>query len=183
MNVTAAILAGGRGSRIGGAKALVELGGRPLVSYPLAAARAAGLDAVVVAKRDTRLPLLDVPVLLEPDAPTHPLLGVITALERFDAVLAIPCDMPFLDPAELAALAALPADLATLLADQPFPSLYRRPSLERLRSALAAGRSMRSLHTRSQRVHASSTTAAAGTHTSINTPAELAAAEARLRGG
>ena len=70
MDVTVAILAGGRGSRIGGDKALVQLGGRPLISYPLAAAKAAGLDAVVVAKRNTKLPPLDVPVLLEPDAPT-----------------------------------------------------------------------------------------------------------------
>lgn len=180
MQVTAVVLAGGRGSRIGGAKALASLGGRPLISYPLAAARAARLDAVVVAKRDTRLPALDVPLLLEPDTPVHPLLGVITALERYDAVLAIPCDMPFLDPAELAALAALPADLATLQADQPFPSLYRRSCLERLRSALVAGQSMRSIHAHSQRLQ---NRGAAVTHISVNTPADLAAAEARLRTG
>ena len=56
MDVTAAVLAGGLGSRIGGDKALVQLAGRPLISYPLAAAQAAGLDAVVVAKRSTSLP-------------------------------------------------------------------------------------------------------------------------------
>ena len=56
MAVTVAVLAGGRGSRIGGHKALVPLCGRPLITYPLAAARAAGLSAVVVAKRDTQLP-------------------------------------------------------------------------------------------------------------------------------
>ena len=38
MAVTVAVLAGGRGSRIGGDKALVQLGGRPLIAYPLAAA-------------------------------------------------------------------------------------------------------------------------------------------------
>ena len=58
---TAVVLAGGLGSRIGGDKALVQLGGRPLITYPLAAAEAAGLDAVVVAKRTTKLPALDVP--------------------------------------------------------------------------------------------------------------------------
>jgi molybdopterin-guanine dinucleotide biosynthesis protein A len=49
------VLAGGRGSRLGGAKPTAELAGRPLVSYPLAALAAAGLDAVVVAKPGTDL--------------------------------------------------------------------------------------------------------------------------------
>jgi molybdopterin-guanine dinucleotide biosynthesis protein A len=49
------VLAGGRGSRLGGSKATVELAGRPLISYPLAALAAAGLDAFVVAKPDTPL--------------------------------------------------------------------------------------------------------------------------------
>jgi molybdopterin-guanine dinucleotide biosynthesis protein A len=42
--VIVAVLAGGRGSRLGGAKACVELGGTPLISRVLAAA--AGLEAV-----------------------------------------------------------------------------------------------------------------------------------------
>ena len=51
-----AVLASGRGSRLGGAKATAELGGRPLISYPLVALAAAGIEAVVVAKGDTELP-------------------------------------------------------------------------------------------------------------------------------
>ncbi|MBK5220825.1 MAG: NTP transferase domain-containing protein, partial [Thermoleophilia bacterium] len=46
--VLGAVLAGGSGSRIGGAKATVELAGRPLIAYPLAALEAAGVEAVVV---------------------------------------------------------------------------------------------------------------------------------------
>ncbi|HET9153212.1 MAG TPA: NTP transferase domain-containing protein, partial [Solirubrobacterales bacterium] len=44
------VLAGGRGSRLGGGKAGIELAQRPLISYPLAAIEAAGLEAVVVTK-------------------------------------------------------------------------------------------------------------------------------------
>jgi molybdopterin-guanine dinucleotide biosynthesis protein A len=183
MDVTAAILAGGLGSRIGGDKALVELGGRPLITYPLAAARAAGLDAVVVAKRATELPPLDVPVLLEPDAPTHPLLGVITALEKLPAVIALPCDMPFVRAADLAALAATPADVATLWPGQPFPALYRRAVLSDLRAALIANRSMRSTHAHSHPVHGMVSSNDEAAQASINTPEELAAAEERLRTG
>src|ERR1700722_10994963 len=56
MDVTVAVLAGGKGSRMGGDKALVELAGRPLISYALQAAHDAGLPTVIVAKRTTRLP-------------------------------------------------------------------------------------------------------------------------------
>ncbi len=101
---------------------MVQLGGRPLISYPIAAAQAAGLDVVVVAKSSTRLPDLDVPVLLEPDAPVHPLLGVLTALQKLPAVLALPCDMPFVEPADLAALAEMDDDGGDpWLPGQPFP--------------------------------------------------------------
>jgi len=89
------VLAGGRGRRLGGAKPTAELGGRPLIAWPLAAAREAGLEAVVVAKAATPLPSdLDVPVWTEPDEPVHPLAGLVHALERADgrAVVAVACD-------------------------------------------------------------------------------------------
>ena len=75
------ILAGGLGQRIGGAKAVVELGGRPLIAYPLAALAAALSDVAVIAKADTELPMLPgITVWIEPDAPRHPLLGIAEAL-------------------------------------------------------------------------------------------------------
>jgi molybdopterin-guanine dinucleotide biosynthesis protein A len=94
--VRAAILAGGLASRLGGEKATAELAGRPLIVYPLDAAREAGLDPVVVAKGDSSLPELDCEVVREPGAPVHPLLGILTALETSDGpVLVLGCDMPF----------------------------------------------------------------------------------------
>ena len=50
-----AVLAGGHGSRMGGAKPTAELAGRPLIAYPLAALAAAGIEAFVVAKPSTHL--------------------------------------------------------------------------------------------------------------------------------
>jgi molybdopterin-guanine dinucleotide biosynthesis protein A len=179
MVVTVAVLAGGRGSRIGGDKALIQLGGRPLIDYPLQAARAAGLDAVVVAKRHTRLPPLDVRVLIEPDEPTHPLSGIVTALEHFEAVIAIPCDMPFLDAPDLAALATAEAEVAVLRHGGPFPALYRRAFLPQLREAIRAGASVRSTQAQSSAPAATASTREA-TQFSVNTAEDLAEAERRL---
>lgn len=180
MDVTVAVLAGGLGSRIGGDKAMVELGGRPLISYPLEAAHGAGLPAVVVAKRTTKLPPLSAPLLLEPDEPTHPLLGVITALEQLLAVIALPCDMPLVAPQALSALAQMHEDVATLWPGEPFPALYRSALLPQLRVAVQAGASVRSTQARSSLAPAAITSMRPATQLSINTPADLAAAEALI---
>lgn len=132
---------------MGGEKALVPLGGTPLIAHPLRAARAAGLRAVLAAKRSTRLPTLAAAVLLEPEEPHHPLCGVVAALRVHPAVIAIPCDMPFVTPALLVALAQSTGDAAAGTIDgrlQPFPSLYTSATLPLLETAVAAHSSIRS---------------------------------------
>lgn len=181
MDVTVAVLAGGRGSRIGGDKALVELAGRPLISYALEAARRAGLPSVIVAKQATKLPPLTTQLLLEPDEPTHPLLGIITALECYSAIIALPSDMPFVTASELAALAAIDAEVGTLREGQPFPSLYRRSALPQLRKALEANQSMRSTQAQSSLAPEAASSTDSATQMTVNTPEDLARAEALLR--
>jgi molybdopterin-guanine dinucleotide biosynthesis protein A len=93
-----AVLAGGLGRRIGGSKALVELGGRPLISYPLEAMRAALGEVVVIAKPDTKLPSLPgVPVRLEAETARHPIVGILEALANAAGrpVLVCAADLPF----------------------------------------------------------------------------------------
>jgi len=94
-----AVLAGGLGRRIGGSKATSDLRGRPLISYPLEALRAALGDVVIVAKRDTQLPSPPgAPVWIEPKSPRHPLAGIVHALARAEgrAVLVGAADMALL---------------------------------------------------------------------------------------
>lgn len=141
------VLAGGRSRRIGGAKALVELGGRPLISYPLSALRAAGLAPVVVAKRQSPLPELDCPILREPTRPSHPLCGIIAAL-RGDSgrpVLVVGCDMPFVTGPLLAWLAGLDGLVVPELDGQLQPLLarYEPAHADALEIALHNGYSMR----------------------------------------
>ena len=141
-----AVLAGGRGRRLGGAKATAELAGRPLISYPLAAAAAAGLEALVVAKADTALPALDAEILVEPADPAHPLCGVLAALGLAASrdVLAVGCDMPFLTPALLAWIAALdgPAVLEVEGRLQPLPGRYPARARDRIADAIRTGEAM-----------------------------------------
>jgi molybdopterin-guanine dinucleotide biosynthesis protein A len=103
-----AVLAGGAGSRLGGAKASVELGGRPLIERPLAALRQAGLETVAVAKPESELPALDCEIVREPELPRHPLCGIVAALRRAAGrpLVVVACDMPFAAPGLLAHLAA-----------------------------------------------------------------------------
>jgi len=172
-----AVLAGGRGRRLGGAKPVAELEGMPLVEWPLEAAREAGLEAVVVAKASTPLPPLAVPVWIEPDEPTHPLAGLVFALEQADGrpVVAVACDMPHVGPELLARLAAADGIAAARL-DHPFPGRYEPSALPVLRDALAREAPAREALAALQAAELGAPGAAL---LGVNTPGELAAA-ARL---
>lgn len=139
-----AVLAGGRGSRLGGEKATAELGGRPLISYPLEAVEEAGLEPLVVAKRDSELPTLACQILREPDLPRHPLCGIVAALREAAGrpLVAVGCDMPFLDPGLLAWLGAAPEPLVVPLVGsrlQPLLARYHPSLLPQLEAALERG--------------------------------------------
>jgi molybdopterin-guanine dinucleotide biosynthesis protein A len=137
------VLAGGRGRRLGGDKAIVELEGRALVHYPIEALHSVCEDVVVVAKRDTLLPSLSgaAGLWIEPDEPRHPLVGVAHALGLAAGrpVLVVAVDLPLVDAAVLRAILAVePGADATVVAPraygrlQPFCALYAP-------AALAAG--------------------------------------------
>jgi molybdopterin-guanine dinucleotide biosynthesis protein A len=86
---------------MGGSKALVELQGRPLISYPMAALQAALSEVAIIAKADTELPSIPgVTLWVEPQTPRHPLVGIVHALALAAGrpVLACSCDLPFVTP-------------------------------------------------------------------------------------
>jgi molybdenum cofactor guanylyltransferase len=102
------ILAGGEGRRIGGQKAVVQLAGRPLITYPLGVMRAALKDVVVVAKPDTELPELSPGTVWIERAPArHPLAGILEALKLAEGrgVMVCAADLPFVSPALITRIA------------------------------------------------------------------------------
>ena len=141
-DVIGAVLAGGSGSRIGGAKATAPLDGQALISYPLAAALGALGSVAVVAKDGVELPQLDerVELWIEPDEPRHPVVGVIEALRRAEgrAVLIIACDLPLLTSEVVALIASADAEgsVAVLASaagrPQPLLARYEPAALELL---------------------------------------------------
>jgi molybdopterin-guanine dinucleotide biosynthesis protein A len=127
-----AVLAGGRGSRLGGAKPTADLAGRPLISYPLAALAAAGIEPFVVAKSSAAIAFGEVEVVTEPAEPTHPLVGIVAALRHADRPLVVlGCDFPFAPPALLRTLAEAPEPLVV-----PAPGEEPQPLMARWSPAL-----------------------------------------------
>jgi molybdenum cofactor guanylyltransferase len=128
------VLAGGLGRRLGGDKAIVELEGRALVLYPLAALHEVCDDVAVVAKRDTMLPPLAgvADLWIEPDEPRHPLAGVGHALRLAVGrpVLVVAVDLPLMDASTLRTIAGTDPGGAAVVAPrvhgrlQPLCALY-----------------------------------------------------------
>lgn len=123
-------------------KAGIRLLGRPMIAYPLAAAAAAGLEALVVAKKDTLLPDVGAEVLREAEDAVHPLAGIVTALEHTGEPLVIlACDVPLVPPGLVAELAERTAPLVVPADPRPQPLVARWDAalLDRLRPALKTG--------------------------------------------
>jgi molybdenum cofactor guanylyltransferase len=143
------ILAGGIGRRMGGAKALVRLQGRPLIEYPLDALRSSLDDVAVIAKADTGLPELPgVTVWIEPPEPRHPLTGITEALRRARGrpVLICATDLPFVSVGVIQGLAGHHApDAPAVVAAhdgkiQPLLGCYHPHAVPLLSNAAAEGR-------------------------------------------
>jgi molybdopterin-guanine dinucleotide biosynthesis protein A len=106
---------------MGGAKAAVQLRGRPLIEYPLQALRQVLDDVAVIAKPDTELPPLPgVTVWMEPAEPRHPLVGIVEALAVAGGRPVVVCaaDLPLVSPALITRLVSAeprgaPAAIAT----------------------------------------------------------------------
>ena len=102
------ILAGGAGRRLGGDKAVVELAGKPLIGYPLAAMAAVFRRVAVLAKADSALPALHgIEVWVEEEKAQHPLVGILEALRRARGrpVMICAADLPFVTAELIRAIA------------------------------------------------------------------------------
>ena len=103
-----AVLAGGRGERLGGAKAAAVLDGRTLLDRALGTLDPVCDRRAVVAKPGSPLPPLPdgVERWLEPEADHHPRHGLVEAVRRTSGVVVVlAVDLPLVTPRLLAELA------------------------------------------------------------------------------
>ena len=119
--IAALILAGGQGTRLGGAdKAFVPLRGQPLIEHLLARLKPQGPTIAISANGNpARFSAYNLPVLPDTLIGKGPLAGVAAGLAwaqslNADALLTIPVDTPF-----------IPEDLLTTLTPAPAVACYQ----------------------------------------------------------
>lgn len=102
MNIEAFILAGGRSSRMGTEKGLVEFQGQKMIQFVIRAALEAGLPVSIISL-DTRYREFGLPFYSDEYPGMGPLGGLYTALRRCSSpnVLLLSCDIPLLEPGHL----------------------------------------------------------------------------------
>jgi len=132
------ILAGGFGRRLGRDKATCVAGGRPLLHWSALAAAQVTNDIVVARRPDQQFPPLsgvDWREIVDHRHDRGPLAGLEAALPEIehDLAVAVACDMPFLKPDLLRAVAEACSDVAIAMpridgVAQPLLAAYR-PSI------------------------------------------------------
>ena len=149
--ITGVILAGGRGSRLGGRdKGLLEIAGRPLIEHLIGALMPQVDSLLISANRNLdRYATYGLPVIEDAtDGYLGPLAGILSALRAAQSpyILTVPCDSPLL-PAEYATRmhAALTRQHASLCVAhdgmnmQPAFALLSRGLVESIDDYLASG--------------------------------------------
>ena len=136
-----ALLAGGRATRMGADKALVEFRGTPMATLVADAVGEAGLDVLVVGRATPLLGMQTIPDL--GGAGRGPAVGLASALDHAGSdVFLTAVDQPLLQPATVAALLAIDGDAVVPVADghpQVTCSVYRQPCLGAVKAAMASG--------------------------------------------
>jgi molybdopterin-guanine dinucleotide biosynthesis protein A len=162
---------------MGGGKAGRLLCGRPMATYP-ADALGSICERVAVVGPGPRLEGVEL-WDDEPAEPRHPLTGIVHALRRAGGpILVCAADMPFVTPEALQELANAPRDAVAVTEGrlQPVLALYTPAALPVFEAADADEPLTRTV----ERLDPVRVPVAACTARSVDTPEQLAAAEAEL---
>jgi molybdopterin-guanine dinucleotide biosynthesis protein A len=140
--LAAAILTGGRASRMGGVrKATLSIGGAPIIERQLDILRQVADPVFLVTSADATAVDAELTVVRD-EFPDHGSLGgIYTAILRspHDRTLVVACDMPFLKRPLLEHMAGLDADLViprTIRGYEPLCAVYTRTCLASIRARL-----------------------------------------------
>jgi molybdopterin-guanine dinucleotide biosynthesis protein A len=148
VSVAAAILAGGKATRMGGQpKSFLVVEGERVIDRQLRVLRPLFAETLIVANDRALYEPLGLPVVADVvQGGFGPLVGILTALESAsaDRVVCLACDMPFLAPAPLAFVRdhAQGADVAVPVVrgrEEPLFARYARAAAPAIRAQIATG--------------------------------------------
>lgn len=147
-SLSAIVLAGGKSSRMGRDKALIEVDGVPLLKRTCDAARhCTDVIYVVTSWSDRYQSIVSDVQWIEESSPRSPLIAFSEALTQVstDWVLLLACDLPRLNGETLKECMAQLADVPIVVARseegwEPLCGFYRRDRLSSLQNYIAAGK-------------------------------------------
>lgn len=148
MIVTGVIQAGGKSTRMGGEpKALIPIGGRPIIARVLAALEGAVDDVLLVTNTPDLYRFLGLPMVPDAVPDGGALGGIYTGLKAAagDAVFTVACDMPFVrtDVVRLVVDRAEEGDVVVPRVGGQYETMhavYRKTCLTPMAERLRAGR-------------------------------------------
>lgn len=100
MDVTCAILAGGKSTRMGKDKATIEVYNKPLIEKVYERARHVFRKILIVSSFHEQFPGIDAPIIKDVSPFRSSMVGIASALLSADTpyVFVLACDMPFVTP-------------------------------------------------------------------------------------
>ena len=144
--LTIAVQAGGRSSRMGSDKALLPLGGRPLIEHVLRRVEGLGDEVLITTNRPKDYAFLGQRMVEDRRPGAGALHGLLTALEaaRGERVLLMGCDMPFVSRSLLEHMLAIATDAEVVIPRrggkfQPLHAIYSKTCAGPVNQALEAG--------------------------------------------
>jgi molybdenum cofactor guanylyltransferase len=147
-DLSAAILAGGHGRRLGGVvKGLILVDAKPIIVRVAEMLKPFVGEIIIISNDAQAYRFLELPVFPDDEADRGPLQGIVTALQNAaaDRVLVVPCDMPFITENAIRTLITYAPDAEAVVplsakGWEPLFAIYSRTCLPAALAVLDSGR-------------------------------------------
>ena len=126
-NIAAVVLAGGRSSRMGNDKALLDYNGHPLIDHMIATLEKLGLGDIYVSGDLEGYNCI--PDTSPHEGPAWAIYDVLQKLKNYEGVIFVPVDMPLLNIEMLQIL--IDKEVSSYFNSFPLPAFIKRPYLQK----------------------------------------------------
>lgn len=144
--ITVAIMAGGKSSRMGRDKSFVEFGGRPLIETVLSRVDGLGTETILITNKPADYAHLGLPLFSDVYPDCGPLGGIYTAVHHASHphTLIVACDMPWLNRDLLSHMLSLRHEGDVIVPrwekfPEPLHAIYSKACLPPIEANLQAG--------------------------------------------